>query len=216
MRYLQLSVHGDTFVGLLGFATDRYAVLSDNFPKNDVFQVPSLCTKVYGTNLVGLLCQGNSNGILLPYFVSEDDILKVKKFAEGLGVNVGKVHDRHTALGNMLACNDHGAIASPLLEDVKVIRDVLDVEVAQMKVASSTESGACLLATNKGFIAHHDAEGQLQEIENVLKVKGMCGTVNYGVPYVKSGVIANSNGYIAGTTSSGIELGRIEDALGFM
>jgi translation initiation factor 6 len=216
MRYLQLSVRGDTFVGLLGFATDAYAVLSDSFPKNDVFQVPALCTKLYGTGLVGLLCQGNSSGILLPYFVSDDEFLKVKKFADCIGVNVGKVHDRHTALGNMLACNDHGAVASPLLEDVKIIRDVLDVEVVQMKVASSTESGACILATNKGFLAHHDAEGQLDEIEGVLKVKGMCGTVNYGVPFVKSGIIANSNGYIAGTTTSGIELGRIEDALGFM
>jgi len=33
---------------------------------------------------------------------------------------------------------------------------------------------------------------------------------------VGSGVLANSHGYFAGTGTSGPELGRIEDALGFL
>ncbi|MBM3309083.1 MAG: translation initiation factor IF-6, partial [Candidatus Altiarchaeales archaeon] len=195
--------------------SDKYAVLSDNFPKNDVLNVPVLNTKVYGTNLVGLLCQGNSNGILLPYFIPDYDYDKIKKFASSLGVNVGKVYDRHTALGNMVACNDKGAIVSPLVED-KVVEDILDVEVVKMKVASSNEVGACILATNKGFMAHHDAEHQLEEIASILKVKGLTGTVSYGFPFVKSSIIANSNGYLVGDRTSGVELGRIEDALGFV
>jgi len=216
MQYLQLHVHGESFIGLLGFATDRYALLSAHFPPNSVLGVPTLRTRIYGTNLVGLLCQGNSHGILLPYFIPEDDLRKIRKFADDVGFSVGKVEDRHTALGNLIACNDHGALASPLFEDTKVIKDVLNVDVVKMKVASSNEVGACVLATNKGFLAHHDAEDQLSDIAGVLKVKGLAGTVNYGVPFVKSGVIANSNGYITGMQTSGTELGRIEDALGFI
>lgn len=215
MRFMQAHVHGESFIGLLGFATDRYAVLSENFPKNDVLDVPVLNTRVYGTNLVGLFCQGNSNGMLLPYFVSDEDFKKVSGFAREAGFNVGKVEDKHTALGNLIACNDHGAIVSPLIED-KTIGDVLDVEVVKKKIADSNETGSCLIATNKGFLAHPDAEQQLDKIEDILKVKGLCGTVNYGFPFVKSGVITNSNGYIAGIRTSGIELGRIEDALGFV
>jgi len=212
---MQLHVHGENFVGLLGFASDRYAVLADNFPKNDVLGVPVLNTKVYGTNLVGLLCQGNSNGILLPYFISDNDFEGIKKFGDNIGVNVGKVYDKHTALGNMIACNDKGAVLSPLIED-KRVEDILDVEVVKNKVASSNEVGACLVATNKGFLVHHDAENQLKELEEIFKVKGLTGTVNYGFPFVKSSVIANSNGYLVGRRTSGIELGRIEDALGFV
>lgn len=212
---MQLHVHGETFIGLLGFGTDKYAMLSENFPKNDVLGVPVINTRVYGTNLVGLLCQGNSNGILLPYFVPDEDVKKIKKFASEIGFNVGKVHDKHTALGNLIACNDYGAIISPLIED-KNAGDILGVETVKMKVASSDEVGACIIATNKGFLAHNDAENQLKTIESVLKVKGLSGTVNYGFPFVKSGVIANSNGYLTGTRTSGVELGRIEDALGFV
>jgi translation initiation factor 6 len=114
----------------------------------------------------------------------------------------------------MVACNDKGALISPLVED-KVIGDILDVETSRKMIAKSNETGSCILTTNKGFLAHHDAENQLKEIQDVLKVKGVTGTIDYGFPFVKSGVIANSNGYITGTRTSGIELGRIEDALGF-
>lgn len=215
MRFMQLHVHGESFIGLLGFATDKYAILSENFPENDVLGVPVLNTTIYGTNLVGLFCHGNSNGMLLPYFVSEEDFRKVSKFAREVGFNVAKVEDKHTALGNLVACNDHGAIVSPLIED-NAVGDILDVETTRMKIASSNETGSCLTATNKGFMVHPDAEHQLKDIEDILKAKGLCGTVNYGFPFVKSGVIANSRGYIAGIRTSGIELGRIEDALGFI
>ena len=39
---------------------------------------------------------------------------------------------------------------------------------------------------------------------------------NFGFPFVKSGLIANSNGYLAGSRTTGIELGRIDEALGFL
>jgi len=42
------------------------------------------------------------------------------------------------------------------------------------------------------------------------------GTVNFGSPLVGSGILANSRGYVAGDETTGPELGRIEDALGFM
>ncbi|OYV09323.1 MAG: translation initiation factor 6 [Methanosaeta sp. NSP1] len=42
------------------------------------------------------------------------------------------------------------------------------------------------------------------------------GTVNMGSPLVGSGLLANSKGYLAGFETSGPELGRIEDALGFL
>ena len=42
------------------------------------------------------------------------------------------------------------------------------------------------------------------------------GTVNLGSPLVGSGLLANSFGYLAGEESTGLELGRIEDALGFL
>lgn len=39
------------------------------------------------------------------------------------------------------------------------------------------------------------------------------GTVNHGVPYVGAGMVANGKGAIMGSKTTGIEMGRIEDAL---
>ena len=49
----------------------------------------------------------------------------------------------------------------------------------------------------------------------IFKVKVITGTVNHGVPLIGSGLIANSYGAIVGNITTGIELGRIEEALNF-
>ncbi len=42
------------------------------------------------------------------------------------------------------------------------------------------------------------------------------GTVSFGSPLVGSAILATTKGLITGTKTSGPELGRIEDALGFI
>ncbi|RLF51129.1 MAG: translation initiation factor IF-6, partial [Thermoplasmata archaeon] len=44
----------------------------------------------------------------------------------------------------------------------------------------------------------------------------MVGTVNHGAPLIGSGIIANSHGAIIGSLTTGIEMNRIEEALGFL
>lgn len=203
-------------MGLLGLATDRYAILARSFPDVDVLGVPVLKTRLYGTNLIGMFCCGNSNGLLLPYFVSEDEMEKITGFLGEFDVAVGKLEDEHTAIGNLVACNDRGAIVSPKIGDVKIIEETLGVECVKMGVGGHEESGACIAATNKGFLAHPDAEEETGKIKKVLRVNGAAGSVNYGFPFVKSGLIANSHGYVTGQLTTGIELGRIDEALDFI
>lgn len=218
MHLQQVSINGEDFVGLLGFATDRYAVLSENFRKIDVLNVPILRTRIYGTNLVGMLCVGNSNGLLVPYFVSDEDIDEIKKFLieSGIDINIGRIFDKYTVIGNMIACNDKSAIVSHDISDTEVIRDILDVEVIRGYIANHRGVGACCIATNKGFVVHPDAKDELDRISDIFGVKGNTGSVNFGFPFVKSGIIANSYGYITGFRTTGIELGRIDEALGFL
>ncbi|MDP2766906.1 MAG: hypothetical protein Q8O41_05580 [Candidatus Methanoperedens sp.] len=42
------------------------------------------------------------------------------------------------------------------------------------------------------------------------------GTVNFGSPLVVSGLLANSKGYVAGEDTTGPEISRIEDTLGYL
>ncbi len=216
MYMQQTHIHGEDFVGLFGIATDKYAILSDNFPETAVLGVPTLKTHIYGTHLVGMFCAGNSNALLVPYFIEDSEIKPIKEFLDELGVKIVKVRDNVTALGNVVVCNDHGAVISPKFSDNSVsVFECLGVEILKANIAGHDEVGACCTATNKGFLIHPDAEGSTEFFSGILGVDGMAGSVNMGFPYVKSGIVANSYGYITGRRTTGFELGRIDDALGF-
>jgi translation initiation factor 6 len=213
----QVTVRGEDFIGLLGFATDTYALICPDFKSDSVLGVPTLKTKAYGTSLVGMFCTGNSKGIIVPYFVSDTEYETIVNFMKPLGVEALKIDDRYTAIGNMIALNDKRALISNVLtKDYKQLQDVLGVEVVAGDVAGHIEVGAYVIATNKGYLAHPDAEHKLTELDGIFKAKGMVGTVNCGMPYVKAGLIVNGNGYITGSRTTPIELQRIEDGLGLM
>ncbi|MBU4201791.1 MAG: translation initiation factor IF-6 [Candidatus Altiarchaeales archaeon] len=216
MHLQQVSVSGEDFVGLLGFATDKYAILAEKFPGIEALGVPELRTRIYGTNLIGMFCCGNSNGILLPYFVLKSKIKELEKFFSKIDVKIGILPGKHTALGNLVACNDSGAVISPKISDPNLIEDVLGVKATVMEIAGHEEVGSCCIATNKGFLVHPDAEDDLKFLKRIFKVEGMAGSVNFGFPFVKAGLVANSNGYLTGLGTTGIELGRVDEAFGFL
>ena len=141
---------------------------------------------------------------------------ELKKFFSKIDVEIGIFPGKHTALGNLVACNDKGAVISPKISDPALVEDVLGVKVKVMEIAGHEEVGSCCIATNKGFIAHPEAEDELRLLKRILKVEGKTGSVNFGFPFVKSGLVANSNGYLAGLGTTGIELGRVDEALGFL
>lgn len=218
MGFLQICINGEDFIGLMGLATDRYAVLCGNFPMVKTLGVPVLRTRIYGTNLVGMFCAGNSKGMLMPFFVSKSDVEKIRGFfrENNLDVEVGLLKEKATALGNMIACNDKGAIISPNLSGKKRIEDILGVEVVKTDIGGHDEVGSCCVCNSRGFLVHPDAEEELDKIAGILGVPGKVGSVNFGFPFVRSGLIANSQGYIAGSRTTGIEMGRAEEALGFI
>jgi translation initiation factor 6 len=73
------------------------------------------------------------------------------------------------------------------------------------------------VVTNRGVLAHpRMTDAELAELEDLFGLPVDVGTVNFGSPLVGSGVLANCRGYVAGDETTGPELGRIEDALGFM
>ena len=77
--------------------------------------------------------------------------------------------------------------------------------------------GMAAVATNKGLLVHpRVSEAELAVLDDLFGLPVDVGTVNFGSPQVGSGLLANSKGYLAGEETSGPEMGRIEDALGFL
>ena len=195
-----ISVNDDFVFLPMGFAETKAEKLAE------YLNVKPLYTSVANTRLLGALMVGNNNGILLPTtaYAEEYDFLKKET-----GLNVGVLDSKYTALGNVMCVNDKGAIASPWLskDDVQTIEQTLGIEVVQKRVAGMNQVGAVMVANNSGAVIHPEAdEEDMKMFANTLGVKIEHATINNGIPYVKSGVLANNHGVVVGTLTTGPEI----------
>lgn len=169
---------------------------------------------VGGSNLVGALVCGNSRGIAVADIATENDIDRLTSYGDVVVMEGGV----NTA-GNLLIVNEQGAVASPSIphEGLEVLAEVLGVDVASTTVAGQDVVGSLAVTNDKGVLLHPDVTpDEAMLIEDVLGVKPMMGTVSFGSPYVGAGVCATNTGAVSGSNTTGPELNRIEDALGFL
>jgi len=123
------------------------------------------------------------------------------------------------AAGNLIECNAHGAVVSPIVPQngVDMIGEVLGVDAIRSKVAGHDTVGSMLVANGNGVLAHPDvSRSEAESIGSVMKVPVMVGTVTFGSPYVGAGCVASDTHALVGSGSTGPELNRIEDALGLI
>jgi len=204
--------YGDVNIGFYGKASDKLFISSFEKDFSNIFNVPSKRITIGGTEFVGLFSAMNSNGIILPFIVRDEELEEIKKF----GLDVLVLKEKFTAIGNLVVVNDKGAIVSDLLskKSIKSIEDVLKVEVVQASLVNSKVVGSVCFATNKGAILHREASDEdVELVKDVLKVEVERGSVNFGSPFVASGIIANSYGALIGSKTSGYELDFIIRAL---
>lgn len=167
-----------------------------------------------GSSLLGSLIVGNNKGIAVADIATEEDLDKLSSFGEVVILESGV-----NAAGNLVECNDHGAIVSKSIPTpgVELIGEVLGVKTARTRVAGQDTVGSLLVANNKGILSHPDiSSSEVKEIEAVMSVPVMVGTVCFGSPYVGAGCVTSENDALVGSGSTGPELNRIEDALGLI
>ncbi len=182
----------------------------------DELGVPAIQTTVGGSSTVGALATGNENGLLVSSRVLETERDRLE---DAVDVPVAELPGNINAAGNVVLTNDSGAYVHPDLprEAVQIVNDTLEVPVERGDLAGVRTVGTAAVATNAGVLCHPKAtDEELDVLEDVLDVRADVGTVNYGAPLVGSGLIANENGYVVGEDTTGPELGRIEDALGYL
>lgn len=215
------NLNGNPNLGVAISATDKAAIVPSNLSEamehlvTETLEVPVIKTPISGSNLAGALAVGNSNGFIVSPYALDSEIEVIKEF----DVEVERIPDKFTAVGNIVLANDFGAIVNPLLSDesLEIIKDILDVEVERGSIAKFKITGSVAVATNKGILAHPSAsENELAFAEGIMKTPADVGTVNNGIMLVGACTVANSNGVIVGLNTTGPELARIEEALGFL
>jgi len=213
------SIVGSVSIGVYSLVTDKILIVPKLVP---LIKAEKLCEwlrvklvhiTVGGSVLVGALACANSNGILLPHFIREEELHAIKSFFEG---NITIMETKKTAYGNMVLANDYGAIVDPRFKtpEIKEISETLDVEAVPGEIADLPYVGSLAVATNKGVLTHpllKDSERKL--LEDMLKVPVDVGTINCGIPYVGTGLIGNSHAAVAGALTTGPEMFIIGNAL---
>lgn len=183
-----------------GFAATKAKNLA-GFLKTDY-----IFTSVANTRLLGPLMVINNKGMVLPRSVLDDEVTHLKKSS---GLNVSVLDTKYTALGNLICVNDKGGIMSPMIpsEYVKAVEDALGIEIIQKRIAKYHQAGAMAIATSRGGIVHPNTEeSDIKIMSEVLGVDLEAATINGGIPYVASGILANNKSLVVGTLTSGPEL----------
>jgi len=213
-KFLRTNFNGDPNIGMYGFATDKYCFLGIETQKalqkiKDSLKTEVIISTIAGTELSGLFAVGNSNGIILPKIIKDFELKKLKQ----LDLNIKVLESKETAIGNLILCNDKGCLISNLLrKHKKEISDVLGCEVETGRIARLDIVGSCAVASNIGCLCHREAnEEEIKRIEEILKVRVDVGSISYGSPYIKSGIIVNSKGVIFSEQTTGAEMGRLDE-----
>ncbi|WP_049929065.1 translation initiation factor IF-6 [Halopiger goleimassiliensis] len=218
----RLAFAGSAYVGVFATATDSSVLVRPDVDDDVVadleaeLDASAIQTTVGGSSTVGALATGNENGLLVSSRVLE---YERDRLEEALDVPVTELPGKINAAGNVVLANDYGAYVHPDLprETVRLVADALEVPVERGDLAGVRTVGTAAVATNEGVLCHPKAtDEELDFLEEALDVRADVGTVNYGAPLVGSGLIANAGGYVVGEDTTGPELGRIEDALGYI
>jgi translation initiation factor 6 len=168
---------------------------------------------VNGSVVLGALSRGNSNGFLFSYGID------VKEMQELTDLKVEILPDKLNAVGNIVLANDSAALVHPELSDraIEAIARTLEVEVYRGTIAGINNVGMAGVVTNKGLLVHPKVTASEREIlEKIFELQVNIGATNFGTQMLGSGLLANSKSYLAGSDTTGAELGRIEEALGFI
>ena len=219
---LRAALSGSAYVGVFARATDDCLLvrpdieteLREDFETE--LEVSAVPTTVAGSGTVGALAVGNDNGLLVSERVTERER---ERITEATGLPVVELPGRINAAGNVVLTNDTGAFVHPDLSRsaIQAVSEALDVPVERGTIAGVRTVGTAAVVTNEGVLCHPKTDDEkLDRLEELFGVYADIGTINYGGPLVGSGLIANANGYIAGQETTGPELGRIEDALGYI
>ncbi len=222
------TIEGSSFIGVFATCTESLVLLPSYAPETLVAEleralgVPAVRSLVAETSLVGCLVAGNSTGMIFSPYVRDSELERIDAAARAAGVELrmSKLPEGEvlSAAGNIILANDTVALVHPgVLEQTReLVHHTLGVEVQTGTIGGVKTVGMAAVATNKGVLAHRNATyEELEFLEELFKLPVGVGSVNFGIPLIGAALLANSRGYAAGDETSGVELGRIVDTLGF-
>ncbi|CAG9855998.1 unnamed protein product [Phyllotreta striolata] len=217
---LRAQFENNNEIGVFAKLTNSYCLVgiggSENF--YSIFEgelgetIPVVHTSLAGLRIIGRMCVGNKNGLLVPNSTLDTELQHIKNALPDK-IRVQRVEERLSALGNVIACNDYVALVHPDLdrETEEIIADTLKVEVFRQTIASNVLVGSYCVLSNQGGLVHPNTSIVDQdELSSLLQVPLVAGTVNRGSEVVGAGLVVNDWCAFAGMDTTSTEMTVIE------
>jgi len=207
-------------VGVFSKLTNSYCLVSLGGSENfySVFEaelsdhIPVIHTSIAGVRIIGRLCAGNINGLLVPSTTTDQELQHLKNSLPD-SVRLERVEEKLSALGNCIVCNDHVALVHPDIDQTteEIIADTLGVEVFRQSIAKNVLVGSYCSLSNQGALVHPKTSIEEQkELSSLLQVPVTAGTVNRGSEVVGAGLVVNDWTAFCGLDTTSAELAVIE------
>jgi translation initiation factor 6 len=221
MAIIRAQIFGRSLIGVYLTANNSYilypptilAPLLKRF--KTIFKEPFYPLTINNSNLLGIYTASNKFGIIVPHIIREDELNKLKSHLNDSN-RIGVLKSIDNTYGNLILCNDKGAIISPFLRNYRTeIEDILNVETVIYEFANYYLPGSISLTNNHGCLVHPlSTDDEIEYITSILKVDEVdVSTVNRGIPYLSSGAIVNDESGIFGVDCTGPEMMRITTIL---
>tara|TARA_B100001123_G_scaffold15645_1_gene17740 strand:+ start:1134 stop:1811 length:678 start_codon:yes stop_codon:yes gene_type:complete len=222
MALLQKDLFNSPYSGVFCATNDLVTLVPPGIPDDDMEAISeALGTKVEvitigGSSVLGTLIAMNNKGILVSNLITSLELEKLEEITAALDLNLGVLSERSNAIGNNFLLNDSGGFCNERLSKQSKVESekIFEVDITSQSLNGMDTLGMIGCVNTKGGLCHPEISDNEKEVmEKVLKVPVMEGTVNFGMPLVGAGVISSSKGAICGRQSTGVELGRVEEAL---
>ncbi len=128
-------------------------------------------------------------------------------------MQIRRVEERLSALGNVIACNDYVALVHPDLdrETEEILADCLKVEVFRQTVAGQALVGSYCSLSNQGGLVHpHTTTTEQDELSSLLQIPLVAGTVNRGSEVIGAGMVVNDWTAFCGQDTTSTEISVME------
>jgi len=216
----QAQYENNNEVGVFSKLTNAYCLVSIGGSENfySVFEaelgdhIPVIHTSIAGVRVLGRLCAGNINGLVVPSTTTDQELQHLKNSLPD-SVRLERVDEKLSALGNCIVCNDHVALVHPDIDQTteEVIADTLGVEVFRQSIAKNVLVGSFCSLSNQGALVHPKTSIEEQkELSALLQVPVTAGTVNRGSEVVGAGLVVNDWTAFCGLDTTSAELAVIE------
>ncbi len=216
----KLNISGSPILGVFATCTDGLVFVPHDASDETMSEleeslgVTAVRSSVGGSTIIGSLMRGNTKGVMVAGFILDRELRRIRKHTKA-----SRLSGELNAAGNLILANDNAALVHPDLPDksINLIKKALGVDIRRGTVGGLKTVGMAAIATNKGILVHPKATStEIAVLEDLFNLPVDIGTVNFGSPLVGSGLLANSKGYVAGEDTTGPEITRIEDTLGYV